>query len=239
MVWRPTRLRYRTCGYHGRRAATPTLAQISANAGCPEGRIANHGINFSVFHIDNHRSVVTILYHSNRLLSTRKQNTELASACGSIRRHRAVALGALLAGNASGMADLLSPLAGLWQILTLIAGPVLSYGYLALFVTLTRTDAWRHRLQPLAAAGRMALSNYITQSIICTLIFYSYGLGLFGQVGAFVGLVISVTIWLVQLGVSVVWLKRFRYGPLEWAWRSLTYGKRQTMALLASRPSAA
>jgi len=135
--------------------------------------------------------------------------------------------------------DLLSPLAGLWPILTLIAGPVLSYGYLALFVTLTRTDAWRHRPQPLAAAGRMALSNYITQSIICTLIFYSYGLGLFGQVGAFVGLVISVTIWLVQLGVSVVWLKRFRYGPLEWAWRSLTYGKRQTMSLSASRPSAA
>ena len=102
-----------------------------------------------------------------------------------------------------------------------------------------QTDAWRRHLQPLAAAGRMALSNYITQSIICTLIFYSYGLGLFGQVGAFVGLVISVTIWLVQLGVSVVWLKRFRYGPLEWAWRSLTYGKRQTMALPASRPSAA
>ncbi|ABQ88880.1 DUF418 domain-containing protein [Roseiflexus sp. RS-1] len=135
--------------------------------------------------------------------------------------------------------DLSSPLAGLWSILTLIAGPVLSYGYLALFVTLTRTDAWRRRLQPLAAAGRMALSNYITQSIICTLIFYSYGLGLFGQVGAFIGLVISVTIWLVQLGVSVVWLKRFRFGPLEWAWRSLTYGKRQTMALPASRPSAA
>jgi uncharacterized protein len=150
-----------------------------------------------------------------------------------------VVLSALLAVDASEMADLSSLLAGLWPIPTLIAGPVLSYGYLALFVTLTRTDAWRRRLQPLAAAGRMALSNYITQSIICTLIFYSYGLGLFGQVGAFVGLVISVTIWLVQLGVSVVWLKRFRYGPLEWAWRSLTYGKRQTMALPASRPSAA
>jgi uncharacterized protein len=150
-----------------------------------------------------------------------------------------VAPGALLAGDASGMADLSSPLAGLWQILTLIAGPVLSYGYLALIVTLTRTESWRHRLHPLAAAGRMALSNDITQSIICTLIFYSYGLGLSGQVGAFVGLVISATIWLAQLGVSVVWLKRFRFGPLEWAWRSLTYGKRQTMALPASRGAAA
>jgi|GEM_PF-3635900 len=157
----------------------------------------------------------------------------------SIRRHCAVAPGALLAGDASGMADLSSPLAGLWQILTLIAGPVLSYGYLALIVTLTRTESWRHRLQPLAAAGRMALSNYITQSIICTLIFYSYGLGLSGQVGAFVGLVISATIWLAQLGVSVIWLKRFRFGPMEWAWRSLTYGKLQTMALPASRGAAA
>jgi hypothetical protein len=70
----------------------------------------------------------------------------------SIRRHCAVAPGALLAGDASGMADLSSPLAGLWQILTLIAGPVLSYGYLALIVTLTRTDPgaiacnrWRQR----------------------------------------------------------------------------------------------
>ncbi|WP_448542438.1 DUF418 domain-containing protein [Roseiflexus sp.] len=135
--------------------------------------------------------------------------------------------------------DLSSPLAGLWQILTLIASPVLSYGYLALIVTLTRTESWRHRLQPLAAAGRMALSNYITQSIICTLIFYSYGLGLFGQVGAFVGLVISATIWLAQLGVSVIWLKRFRFGPMEWAWRSLTYGKLQTMALPASSGAAA
>jgi len=131
----------------------------------------------------------------------------------------------------------LSPLAGLWPVLILVAGPILSYGYLALFVTLTRTDVWRHRLQPLAAAGRMALSNYISQSIICTLIFYSYGLGLFGQVGAFAGLLISIVIWVVQLGISLLWLRRFQYGPLEWAWRSLTYGKSQTITLPANRPS--
>jgi Predicted membrane protein len=97
----------------------------------------------------------------------------------------------------------------LWPVLILVAGPILIYGYLALFVTLARTDAWRHRLQPLAAAGRMALSNYISQSIICTLIFYSYGLGLFGQVGAFAGLLISIVIWVVQLGISLLWLRHF------------------------------
>jgi len=130
-----------------------------------------------------------------------------------------------------------SPLAGLWPVLILVAGPILSYGYLALFVTLTRTDVWRHRLQPLAAAGRMALSNYISQSIICTLIFYSYGLGLFGQVGAFAGLLISIVIWVVQPGISLLWLRYFQYGPLEWAWRSLTYGESQTITLPANRPS--
>ncbi len=122
-----------------------------------------------------------------------------------------------------------SPLAGLPSLLLLVFGPVLSYGYIATFVMLTRRETWHRRLEPLAAAGRMALSNYITQSIVCTLIFYSYGLGLFGQVGAFVGLLLSLTIWLVQLVISVVWLKRFRFGPLEWVWRSLTYGAPQTM----------
>lgn len=122
-----------------------------------------------------------------------------------------------------------SPLAGAPQVLLLIFGPVLSYGYIAAFVALTRRETWHRWLQPLVAAGRMALSNYIAQSIICTLIFYSYGLGLFGQVGAFAGLLISVAIWVAQLIISVAWLTRFRFGPLEWVWRSLTYGAPQTM----------
>jgi uncharacterized protein len=130
-----------------------------------------------------------------------------------------------------------SPLAGLWPVLILVAGPILSYGYLALFVALTSTAAWHRRLQPLAAVGRMALSNYILQSIICTLIFYSYGLGLFGQVGAFAGLLISIVIWVGQIGISRLWLRHFQYGPLEWVWRSLTYGKTQRITLEASHPS--
>ncbi len=134
--------------------------------------------------------------------------------------------------------DMTSPLAGLPSLLLLVFGPVLSYGYMAAFVALTRRETWHRRLEPLAAAGRMALSNYIMQSIVCTLIFYSYGLGLFGQVGAFAGLLISVTIWLVQLVISVVWLRRFRFGPLEWAWRSLTYGAPQTMVPKARQSAA-
>jgi uncharacterized protein len=131
--------------------------------------------------------------------------------------------------------DVMSPLTSLWSTLVLVFGPVLTFGYISAFVLLTQRDTWRRRLTPLEAAGRMALSNYIAQSIIATLIFYSYGLGLFGQVGAFAGLVLTFAIWLIQLPISVLWLGKFRFGPLEWLWRSLTYGRMQPMG----KPSAA
>ncbi|MCS6848519.1 MAG: DUF418 domain-containing protein [Anaerolineae bacterium] len=137
-----------------------------------------------------------------------------------------------------GERDLASPLFGLWAVLLLVFGPVLTFGYISAFVLLARQAAWHKRFAPLAAAGRMALSNYIMQSVVCTLIFYSYGLGLFGQVGAFAGLLLSVAIWLIQLPVSVAWLSRFRFGPLEWLWRTLTYGKAQPI-LKSSAPSPA
>lgn len=129
----------------------------------------------------------------------------------------------------AGGGDFTSPLFGLWATLGLIVGPVLAFGYLSGLVLLTRRDSWRRWFAPLAAAGRMALSNYIMQSVVCTLIFYSFGLGLFGQVGAFAGLVLSIVIWLVHLPISVAWLSQFRFGPLEWLWRSLTYGRLQKL----------
>jgi len=75
----------------------------------------------------------------------------------------------------------------------------------------------------LAAIGRTALSNYMMQSIICASIFY--GGGFFGRVDRIHQLLIVVGIWLFQLHISPKWVKRFRYGPMEWVWRSLTYGK--------------
>ena len=75
----------------------------------------------------------------------------------------------------------------------------------------------------------MALTNYLLQTVICTLIFYNYGLGLYGKVGPALGLVLTVAIFLVQIPLSAWWLKRFRFGPMEWLWRSLTYAKLQPM----------
>ncbi|MCS6774088.1 MAG: DUF418 domain-containing protein, partial [Thermoflexales bacterium] len=120
--------------------------------------------------------------------------------------------------------------AALQGTLLQVFGPLLGFGYLSGFVLLARRAETKRLLAPLAAAGRMALTNYIAQSVICTLIFYSYGLGLFGKVGAFAGLLLTLAIWLAQLPLSVAWLSRFRFGLLEWLWRTLTYGRLQEMA---------
>lgn len=79
----------------------------------------------------------------------------------------------------------------------------------------------------LAAAGRMALSNYLAQSVIFTLTFY--GLGLFGKLGSAAAALFGLTVFVAQLVASEWWLERFRFGPAEWVWRSLTYGRWQPM----------
>jgi uncharacterized protein len=77
----------------------------------------------------------------------------------------------------------------------------------------------------LAAVGRMALSNYLLQSILCTTLFEGWGLGLFGKLDRFALLGVVASVWVLQLAVSPLWLRRFRFGPAEWLWRSLTYGR--------------
>jgi uncharacterized protein len=81
----------------------------------------------------------------------------------------------------------------------------------------------------------MALSNYLLQSLVCTAIFYSFGFALFGRVSAALGLLLTVAIFLIQIPLSVWWLRRFRFGPVEWLWRSLTYWQRQPMRV-SGRP---
>ncbi|WP_419859552.1 DUF418 domain-containing protein [Candidatus Palauibacter sp.] len=104
-------------------------------------------------------------------------------------------------------------------------------GYVGLVMLAVRRG-WLSGLQRrLAATGRMALTNYIAQSVICSLIFYGHGLGMFERVGVPGRLGIVVGIWALQLLWSPWWLARFRFGPLEWLWRSLSYMKRQPLRL--------
>jgi len=86
----------------------------------------------------------------------------------------------------------------------------------------------------LAALGRTALTNYVGQSIIFGLLFYSYGLGLFGELSGTEALLLALPILIAQVLLSVAWLKLFRFGPLEWAWRTLTYGRLQPIRKRAS-----
>lgn len=103
----------------------------------------------------------------------------------------------------------------------------LSLFYITTIVLLTQVSSWKRRLAPLAYVGRTAISNYLLQSILCTTLFYSYGLGLFGQVNPLWGLVFTLVIFTIQLILSKRWLQTFHMGPIEWLWRSLTYGKIQ------------
>ena len=115
------------------------------------------------------------------------------------------------------------------RLCLVFAAPAMSFFYASTIILLTQGEAWRRRLAPLAAVGRMALSNYLLQSLICTMIFYSYGLGFFSKVRPSLGLLLTIIICLVQIPLSVWWLRRFQFGPIEWLWRSLTYWQRQPM----------
>jgi len=100
-------------------------------------------------------------------------------------------------------------------------------GWIGLIMLMCQSGALPALRRCLAAAGRMALTNYLMQTVLCSLIFYGYGLALFGSVPRIGQAGILVAIWALQLWWSPLWLDRFRFGPLEWLWRSLSYRKRQ------------
>jgi uncharacterized protein len=102
-------------------------------------------------------------------------------------------------------------------------------GWVGLVLLLCR-QAWFATLsRPLASVGRMALTNYLSQTLIVTFLFYGHGLGLFAKLDrpAMFGIVLGV--WALQLTWSPLWLSRFRFGPMEWVWRSLTYRRLEPM----------
>jgi uncharacterized protein len=80
----------------------------------------------------------------------------------------------------------------------------------------------------------MAFTNYILQSVICTTIFYGHGFGLFGQVSRVTQFETVVSVWIFQMAVAPLWMRHFRFGPLEWVWRSATYGRREPFRRLVS-----
>ncbi|HET9192346.1 MAG TPA: DUF418 domain-containing protein [Vicinamibacterales bacterium] len=98
-------------------------------------------------------------------------------------------------------------------------------GYIGLLMTIWQAGVARGLTSRLAAVGRTAFSCYILETLIGTAIFYGHGLGLFGSVDRLQQLILTVAVWFVLLLLAPLWLRRFNYGPLEWLWRTLTYGR--------------
>jgi uncharacterized protein len=112
-----------------------------------------------------------------------------------------------------------------------LGGVILASGYAAAVIGLVSVPLGKRMLGWAAPVGRMAFSNYLGQSLILGWIFYGYGLGLFGRASVTTALAIAVAVYAAQVGISAWWLRRYRYGPVEWLWRSLMYGAWQPMAL--------
>jgi uncharacterized protein len=106
---------------------------------------------------------------------------------------------------------------------------LVSLGYIGLLLTLVKAGVARHMVARLSAVGRMAFSCYIAETLISTFVFYGHGLGRFGTVDRLWQMLFTAGVWVVLLIAAPLWLARFRYGPLEWLWRSLTYGRVEPM----------
>jgi len=110
-----------------------------------------------------------------------------------------------------------------------VGSVLVALGHVGVVMQVVRAGLVPALTRRLAAVGQMALTNYLTHSLVCTTIFYGYGFGLFATINRTGLMGIVLAIWVVQLIVSPWWLAHFRFGPAEWVWRSLTYWRLQPM----------
>jgi uncharacterized protein len=111
---------------------------------------------------------------------------------------------------------------------------VLALGYGAIVVAACKNESIRLALGGVAAVGRTALTNYLLQSVMYVFVLYGFGFGLLDALGATLCLALALVTFAMQVLFSNWWVRRFRFGPMEWIWRSLTYGQRQPMRLITS-----
>ena len=115
------------------------------------------------------------------------------------------------------------------QIPNYVGSVLVALGHIGLVMLIARTGVMQGLMSRFAAVGRMALTNYLMHSVILTTVFYGYGLGLYGDLPRSWQMVFVAAVIGLQLAISPWWLSRFRFGPVEWLWRSLTYWERQPM----------
>jgi len=107
----------------------------------------------------------------------------------------------------------------------------LALGYIGLIMIICKSGVLAWLRTGLARVGQMALTNYLSQSIICAILFLGFGFGLVGELARHQIYYVVFAIWVFQFFFSIWWLKRYRFGPAEWLWRSLTYRKAQSLRL--------
>ena len=115
-----------------------------------------------------------------------------------------------------------------------LAPVILAFGYGAAVLALTQLPATGRALSAFAPIGRMAFTNYLMQSVVLGFIFFGYGFGQFGRMGATQAFALGVAVYLMQMLASTWWLRRYRFGPIEWLWRTLMYGAAQPMRMRRS-----
>jgi len=115
------------------------------------------------------------------------------------------------------------PLQIVIKLTAFFARPAITVGYAAGVLLLLQHRWWRARLSLFAPLGRMALTQYLLQSVVCTLIFNGYGLGLYGRVPFDLCIYVGIAIFVLQIWSSRVWITHHAAGPAEWLWRRLSY----------------
>jgi uncharacterized protein len=123
----------------------------------------------------------------------------------------------------------------LYDAFNLAVMGVLLSGFLLLYLR----PRPRRVLQHLAPVGRMALTSYVCQSLLGTFLYYGHGLNLLGEIGAATALALALVMFGAQALIARAWLRHYRYGPLEWLWRSLTFGRLQPFQLRRAEPNVA
>jgi uncharacterized protein len=127
-----------------------------------------------------------------------------------------------------------------WQVDSMMAGIqynywgsiLMAYSYMSLLIVFCRSSMLMNLKKSLANVGKMALTNYLSHTLICGFIFYGWGLGLYGSFERTEMLLVVLGVWIFQLLFSSFWMNRFQFGPFEWLWRSMTYGKRQPLKIV-------
>ena len=142
-------------------------------------------------------------------------------------------LGLLAMTAVLGIPFVVPPLArGFWGVAAWSYGTtVMALSYAAGLVILVQLQQWKRMLAPLGAMGRMALTVYLSQSIVFPLLFFGFGFGQLGRVGSSTVWAYAALMFAANMAFCVWWMKRFRFGPVEWLWRTLSYLRLQPMRL--------